>query len=202
MFRAKMISGLVLAACATAVAQADFSADIVNLSATSNTFHTKIYSAKDKLRFQGEDREGRPNSIMIVDLAKKSSIVLIPQQKQYVESTKAQIPGQAVTFFQAKDVEDACGDWKAAAHAENGKCKKIGHEDVHGRDAVRYELAGKGGSSKVWIDAKLHFPVKWQSSAGGSELHNIKEGTQPSELFEIPSGYSKRTLQTSAKKKP
>jgi hypothetical protein len=189
-----------LVACAAALAQADFSADIVNLSATSNTFHTRIFSTKDKLRFQGEDKSGRPNSIMIVNLAAGTSVVLIPQQKQYVESKRAQIPGQGVTFFQATDVEDACGDWQKMAHTEKGKCRKVGHEAVNGRDAVKYEgTSAKGEASSVWIDAKLHFPVKWKGAVATGELRGIKEGPQPAEQFEVPTGYAKRTFSSPAK---
>ena len=190
-------------ACVGASAQADFSADIVNLTATSNTFHTRIFSTKDKLRFQGEDRSGRTNSIMIVNLATGTSIVLIPQQKQYVENKRAQIPGQGVTFFQATDVEDACGDWQKIARTEKAKCRKIGHEKVNGRDTVKYDSkSGKGEANTVWIDAKLHFPVKWKNSVGAAELRNIQEGVQPANLFEVPRGYEKRTFGAAPKKKP
>lgn len=190
-------------ACAGAFAQADFSADIVNLSATSNTFHTRIFSTKDKLRFQGEDRSGRTNSIMIVNLATGTSIVLIPQQKQYVENKRTQIPGQGVTFFQAKDVEDACGDWQKLARTEKGKCRKIGHEKVVGRDAVKYEgRSAKGEASTFWVDVKLHFPVRWKNSVGAGELRNIHEGVQPADLFEIPRGYEKRTFAAPVRQKP
>jgi hypothetical protein len=192
-------------ACASAFAQADFSADIVNLSAGSNTFHTLIFSTKDKLRFQGEDRSGRTNSIMIVNLADRTSIVLMPQQKQYIESDRPQIPGQGVTFFQAKDVEDACADWEAMAHATKGKCKKIGHETVNGRDTMRYDVApGQSKPSPVWIDVKLHFPVKWQGASASGELRKIEEGPQAADLFQVPTGYTKRALGKSAapKEKP
>ena len=181
-------------ACATAFAQADFSAEIANLSATSNTFHTKIFSTKDKLRFQGEDRSGRTNSIMIVDLAKQTSVVLVPQQKKYVESSRPQIPGQGVTFFQVKDADDACGDWKRIAHAEKGKCTKVGPEKVNGRDTIKYEVTpGQGKAGSLWIDTKLHFPVKWQNAVATGELKNIKEAAQPARLFEIPAGYTSRS---------
>jgi hypothetical protein len=193
---------LAIAACGTAVAQADFSADIANLSATTNTFHTKIFSTKDKLRFQGEDKSGRTNSIMIVNLEKRTSIVLIPQQKQYAESKRPQIPGQGVTFFQAKDVEDACDDWRAVALTEKGKCKKVGHETANGRDAVKYEVTpGQGSAGAMWIDVKLHFPVKWQNAVESGELRNIQEGPQAAELFQIPSGYVKRTYGSPGKSK-
>jgi hypothetical protein len=197
--------GLLLT-CAAAWAQADFSADIVNTSATSNTFHTRIFSTKDKLRFQQEVRSGRVDSIMIVNLARQTSIVLVPQQKQYIESSRPQIPGQGVAFFQAKDVEDACGQWLAmtpsAADADDSSrkappvkhnCRKIGHENVNGRDTVKYEdTPDKGDASMVWLDVKLHFPVKWKNVVAAGELRNIKEEPQPAELFAIPAGYTKK----------
>lgn len=201
-----------LLSCATAWAQADFSADIVNLSANSNTFHTRIFSMKDKLRFQQEVKTGRVDSIMIMNLAKRTSIVLVPQQKQYIESNKPQIPGQGVTFFQAKNVEDACGELEhlirlseAAADDDDAprkavpvkhKCQKIGHETVNGRDTVRYDdTSDNGDPSSSWLDVSLHFPVKWKNAVSTGELRNIKEEPQPTELFAIPAGYTKRKLQ-------
>jgi len=180
-------------ACAV-FAQADFSADIVNLLAESNTFHTRIFSTKDKVRFQQEDKTGRTMSITIENLASRTSIVLMPQQHQYVENKRPQIPGQGVTFFQAKEAEDACGDYLKIATDEKGKCRKVGHETVNGRDAVKYEVSPrKGDPGSIWIDAVLHFPVKWQSAASKGELRNIKEAVQSAELFEIPVGYTKRS---------
>lgn len=191
----------------TAWAQADFSADIVSLSATSNTFRTRIFSMKDKLRFQQEVKNGRVDSIMIVNLARRTSVVLIPQQKQYIESSQPQIPGQGVTFFQAKNVEDACGEWEKLIRLSEDsddnegprkpptkhKCQKARHETVNGRDTVKYEDAlEKGSASSVWLDVKLHFPVKWKNGVGSGELRNIKEEAQPAELFAIPAGYTKR----------
>jgi len=43
----------------------------------------------------------------------------------------------------------------------------------------------------MWLDPKLRFPVKWEGKNGSGELRNIQEGSQPSSLFEIPSGYTK-----------
>lgn len=180
----------VLTACA--FAQADFSAEIANLSATSNTFHTKIFSTKDKLRFQGEDKSGRTNSIMIVNLATRTSVVLMPQQHQYVENKRPQIPGQGVTFFQASNVEDACAEYQKVSETKKGTCRKTGHETLNGRDTVRYEVS-PGESGLIWIDVKLHFPLKWQTSVGKGELRDVKEGSQSAELFEIPPGYAKRS---------
>lgn len=193
---------MILAAGAMARAQADFSAEITNTLASSNTFQTKIYSTKGKLRFEGEDKGGRPNSIMLVDLVGRTSVVLVPQQKQYVQSKMPQIPGQGVAFFQAKDVESACSEYLKLPQVEKGKCKKVGHEMVNGRDTVKYEVSPEeGASGPMWIDVKLHFPVKWQNSASAGELKNIREESQPAEFFEIPAGYAKRVLGNPANKK-
>ena len=194
----------------------DFSAEIANLSAASNTFHTRIFSTKNKLRFQGEDKAGRTNSIMIVDLAEGTHTVLLPQQKKYVVNKGSQIPGQGVTFFQFKDVENACGEWQklmqAAAVADEDnpkapvgkdKCEKIGHETENGRDTVKYEdKPEKGEASLMWIDVKLHFPVKWKNAVSSGELRDIKEEPQPPELFAIPAGYTTRPFDVNQKTKP
>jgi hypothetical protein len=194
---------LAYAANSEAAAQIDFAATIVNLSASSNTFQTRIFSTAGKLRFQGQDKSGRTNSIMIVDLAAGTSIVLIPQQHQYVQQTRPQIPGQGMTFFQSEDAEDACGKWQKMAPTDKETCRKIGHEAVHGRDAVKYESAPAQGESKfIWIDVRLHFPVKWKGPMGACELRNIIEGPQPKELFEIPAGYTKQMFGSTPQPKP
>ena len=131
----------------------------MNVSATSNTFQTKIFSTTGKLRFQGQDKSGRTNSITIVDLAAETSVVLIPQQKRYLQETRAQIPGQGVTFFQLKDVEDACGEWQKMAHTEKTKCRKIGHEAINGRDTVKYESMPAKSEPAIRTQATHHAPA-------------------------------------------
>jgi hypothetical protein len=180
-------------ATSTAFAQVDFSADIVSPNAT-NPFQTKIFATKGKLRFQQQDRSGNPSSIMLVDLAALTSVVLIPQQHMYVKESKPQIPGQGVAFFQTRNVTDACIAWQKMAELK-GKCRNLGNESVNGRDAVKYEnLAADKSATYIWIDAKLHFPVKWEGELGTRELRNIQEAPQSAELFKIPAGYTKRSF--------
>lgn len=188
--------------CATASAQADFSADIKN-SLSGNSFPTTIFSTSGKLRFQGTDKAGRPNSIMLVNLMNRTSVVLIPQQHQFVDSKVPQIPGQGVTFFQAKDPEDACDEYLRIADRKDMKCRKVGHETVNGRETVKYEVSdAEANSGFEWIDVRIHFPVKWQNGVGNGELQNIHERPQPPELFEIPAGFTKRHYATAAKPQP
>lgn len=181
-------------------AQADFSADIVNAKA-NNPFQTKIFATRHKLRFQQQDRSGNANSIMLVDLAAMISVVLIPQQHQYVKQQRPQIPGQATAFFQPADVNNACGLWKKFGELK-GQCNNLGNEVVDGRDTIKYENVSSGKTKTyIWIDTKLHFPIKWQAPGSITELHNIQEAVQAAELFEIPAGYTKRSYSKQATSK-
>jgi hypothetical protein len=183
----------VLVISGVAAAQADFSADIVNAKAPS-PFPTKIFATKGKLRFQQQDRSGNPTSIMLVDLKALTSVVLIPQQHLYVKESKPQIPGQGVAFFQPADVANACAAWRKIGELE-GKCRKVGNDVVDGRDTLKYENVGADKTTNdIWIDLKLHFPIKWEGPVGSRELRNIREAPQPAELFAIPAGYKKRNL--------
>ncbi len=51
-----------------------------------------------------------------------------------------------------------------------------------------------GKVSNIWIDQKLHFPIKTVSEDSSWELSNIKEGEPSASLFEIPSGYQKMDM--------
>jgi len=174
-------------------AQEDFSADIVNTKDSGNQSHAKIYVTKDKWRIEGLG-EGRMGSAIITNLATRMSDVLIPDRKMYMEFPQGQGPaGQRLwSFYQARNIDDACSDWLKLPYNQGGTCKKIGSDTVNGRSAVKYEgTNSKGETGSVWLDKKIAFPIKWEGKNGGGELQNIKEGSQPSSLFEVPSDYQK-----------
>jgi len=174
-------------------AQEDFSADIVNTKDSGNQSHAKIYVTKDKWRIEGLG-EGRMGGAIITNLATRMSDVLIPDRKMYMEFPQGQGPaGQRLwSFYQARNIDDACSDWLKLPYNQGGTCKKIGSDTVNGRSAVKYEgTNSKGESGSVWLDKKIAFPIKWEGKNGGGELQNIKEGSQPSSLFEVPSDYQK-----------
>ena len=177
-----------------ALAQQDFSGEVVDGKGADNNHRTKIYATKDKLRFEPQDQSEREHGVMIVDLAKQTSAVLMPERKMYMVFPSSQSPAAQRTWhlFRITDAENACSEWQKLPHNENGTCKKIGSETVNGRSTVKYEGTNdKGETGQVWIDPKIGFPIKWQGKDGGGELQNIKEGSQPSSLFEIPSDYQK-----------
>ena len=184
-----------------ALAQAEFSADIVDLQKQGTPTQARIYSAKDKMRIESQDQNRdqhnlRGMGVVIMDMAKQSFTVLMTQQRMYME-----VPSQAMeqrglySFFRTGDVENACTDWQKMPHNQGGTCRKVGSETVNGRNTVKYEGTNSSGDqSQVWLDPKLRFPVKWKGKNSEGELRNIQEGGQPASLFEIPAGYTKMDL--------
>lgn len=178
-----------------AFAQTEFSADIVD-TAHQKSGHgpTKIYFGKDKLRFDsGDDSDPRNSGSVIFDLNNESWTVLMSKQHMYMEMPSKMMERRGMfQFFRSGDVESACSDWLKQERNKGGTCHKVGNETVNGRNTVKYEgTNAKGEGGAMWLDSKLRFPVKWQGKNNGGELQNIKEGSQPASLFEIPAGYNK-----------
>ena len=190
---------LVLAFSATfALAQADFSAEIVDLQKSGTPTQAKIYFAKDKIRIDSQNSAPRSGGAVIMNFATQTSTVLMAQQHMYMEMP-AQVQGQrmsyASAFFRTGDVENACGDWQKMALNQGSTCHKVGSESVNGRSTVKYEATNASGDvSHFWLDPKLRFPVKWQGKNSDGELRNIQEGAQPASLFEVPAGFTKMQM--------
>lgn len=178
-------------------AQEDFSADIVNNKDGGNQSHARIYVTRDKWRIEGL-QAGRMNGAIITNLATRTSDVLMADRKMYMEFPQGQGPSaqQLWSFYHARDIDNACGDWLKLPYNQGGTCRKVGSESVNGRGAVKYTgTNSRGETGSVWFDKKIAFPIKWEGEKGGSgELQNIREGSQPASLFEIPADYQKFQL--------
>lgn len=185
---------VLLLAASFALAQGEFSAEIVNLDKPGSP-PVKVSFAKDKMRAEVQNGP-HGGGAFIVNFATQTSTILMPQQHMYMEMP-AQSSGQRLgyNFFETGDVENACADWQKSVHGQGGTCHKVGTETVNGRSAVKYESVGASGDANYfWIDPKLRFPIKWQSKGGAGELRNIQEGTQPASLFELPAGFTKMDM--------
>jgi hypothetical protein len=187
---------VLLAAAHWAVAQ-EFSADVVNQKQENGALK-KIYAAKDKIRFEVEARNAAMGpSALILDEAQNKYIVLMAEKHVYMDAPQMMVRPLISKFWRVDDVNDACPQWKKTADQAGvsknwGSCTKIGSDTVNGRSAVEYEgVSNKGEKSHIWVDTKLHCVIKTDAGAGGIELRNIKEGSQPTSLFEVPAGYTK-----------
>jgi len=169
----------------------DFSADVIYEPAKvqDGSAHprppapSRLYVSKDKMRLESQGFSG---TTMLVDLANHTATLLLPGQKAYEELGAG--PEQ---YFRVGDAEDACPDWQKAVPRKIA-CVKVGNETADGRKAVKYEDKGAASSASstfVWVDPSLKFVIKWEDANGGAALHNIKEGPQAAELFNVPASY-------------
>ena len=186
---------LVIALGATKLfAQEDFSGDIVSTSQGKEN-RAKVYATKDKMRFEPE-RQGAMGGAVILNLSTHMNDVLMPERKMYMEMPQGQGPGQpqwSRSLFRPNNLDDACSEWVKLPQNKGGSCKNLGSETVNGRSTVKFEgTNAKGETGYAWIDKKIAFPIKWQGKNNDNwELQNIKEGSQPASLFEVPSDYQK-----------
>jgi Domain of unknown function (DUF4412) len=185
-------------AASFALAQAEFSADIVDLQKAGTPTQAKIFFAKDKIRIEAQTMGAHGGGAVIMNFDTQTAIVVMAQQHMYMEMpVQAQGQRMAYTsaFFRTGDVENACGDWQKMGHNQGSSCHKVGNETVSGRSTVKYETTNASGEvSHFWLDPKLRFPVKWDGKNSSGELRNIQEGAQPASLFEVPAGFTKMDM--------
>ena len=169
-----------------------FSGDM-KMSGRGEGMNGKIFFGENKMRFEMNSR-GR-EMIMIHDVGKETSYMIMPQQKMYMEmKAKGMGMGRGPRMPDAKPMDPS----NPCANEADYTCKKVGTETVNGRSTDKWEFTGKSNPSEtrtVWIDQKLHFPIKTVGSDGDTwEMTNIQEGPQPASLFEVPSGYTKMDM--------
>lgn len=184
----------------------EFSADLINTKKDSPAEHqAKIFVGNHKIRLESDrssqgESGGMGGGAFIIDEATKTTTILVPERKMYIQSNEGdQRPGfQTLSaLMRPADPNNACPQWEAAMAARHQdkkltSCRKVGTDTVNGRTAVKYEgVNSDGEKGNVWVDPKLHFFLKIDGKDGGAELRNIKEGTQPASLFEVPSDYTK-----------
>ena len=172
-----------------------FSAD-VEISSTlgdrgSRDVEGKIFLTNGHMRmnFTSAGHE----SAIITDFATKTVDILMPQQQMYMEhaagDTPGRGPGSMTQDLKAYDPANPC------ANQPDLTCTKIGVEVVNGRTCDHWEITDKQGQvSNIWIDQKLHFPIKTVSENSTILLSNIKEGEPDASLFQIPADYRKMNM--------
>src|ERR1700679_1522945 len=75
----------VMFAATFALAQAEFSAEIVDLQKPGTPSTAKIYFAKDKMRVESQNANPHGGGAVIVNFAAQTTTVLMPQQHMYME---------------------------------------------------------------------------------------------------------------------
>ena len=173
-----------------------FSADMSSTSANGNVnMKGKVYFSLPKFRMDMADtgqRQAGPfggKMSMIVDGDAKMAYMLMTEQQMYMEfPTDANNPMSQRT----PKWQDFKGDPCTFTNQQGATCKKLGTESVNGRACDKWEVTDKNGKKEtLWVDQKLHFPIKSTDGQVTTEFTNIKEGAQDAALFKVPAGYSK-----------
>ena len=168
-----------------------FSADMKMSGARGQEMTGKMYFGGQRMRY--EMNAGGHEMISIHDAKTQTSYMIMPQQKMYMEMNANAMRGMGrgprMPDAKAFDPNNPC------ANEEGYTCKKVGSETVNGRSCDKWEFTGKEGTRTVWLDQKLHFPIKMVGNRGDTfELTNVQEGSQPASLFEVPAGFTKMDM--------
>lgn len=181
---------MILAVAPACVAQTyipqPFSADMTATSPAHEKTTGKFFFSPPSVRMDMSAKGHNVSSIATADKA----YVLMHDQHMYMEMPlnqpnpmMAQAPKVATSF----DPNNPCASQLGVT------CKKVGTETVNGRVCDKWQsTSDEGGATTMWMDQKLHFPIKSVSSNGsGMELSNVKEGKPDASLFQPPAGYRK-----------
>jgi len=172
-----------------------FSADLQITSTHADTglrdVTGQVYAGSGHIRMDMESAGHK--TALITDFATKTTDMLLLEQQMYIEHKVGQTLGRGpdtmTQDLRAYDPEHPC------ASQPDVTCKKIGVEEVSGRTCDHWEVTDKQGRvTNLWIDQKLHFPIKVTTQDSTMLLTNIKEGQPDASLFEIPSGFHKLDL--------
>jgi hypothetical protein len=180
----------------TLAAAAEFSADLVISSAAGQPKPAsgELYVKNGKVRIQTtEFRNGR----FLVNVDAASAIFILPEQRIFMDARQSSPLTQILIPV---DPNDPCGAWtkmaRVAGVTDQGKpwrCQRRGAAVVGKRSTIEYLVTSPQGKTGFgWIDPQLGFPIKFLfEDSTNVELVNIREGSQPAELFELPANIRK-----------
>jgi hypothetical protein len=158
----------------------EFSADTVMTAGDVKTTG-KIYCRKDKYRI---DMKTPEEMITVIRMDKRVIWNIMPREKMYME----------MPF--SPESKPMVGE-KVEGEIER---KHVGSETIDGHPTKKYLVTYRSGNMREqiyqWLATDINFPVKVSAkdSSWVQEFKNIKMGSQPDSLFEIPVGYKKMQM--------
>jgi outer membrane lipoprotein-sorting protein len=151
-------------------------------SSGGHTNQSKLYMKADKVRMENE-MAGGSYSIVRRDL--KKVWMVMPPSKSYME------------MDEGKKQDAAIPEDKVKGEVSR---KVIGSETIDGHPCTKYEVTVKVDDKTIntyqWMATDINFPVKTAAVDGSwsMEYKDIKLGSQPDSLFELPAGYQKMSM--------
>jgi hypothetical protein len=170
-----------------------FSADFSALAKSGTNVGGKFFFSLPNTRMDMNVRGQNVSTIM--NSGTKTSYMVMHAQRMYMEMKPGQASPMGPSLPQIESSFDPKNPCAGSTHS-GATCKDLGPDSLNGRSCEKWLITEKNDTTvTVWVDDKLHFPIKSQTSDGSSfELSNIKEGAQPASLFNPPADYRKIDL--------
>lgn len=172
-----------------------YSATMVASGPEGKVTETRMYMGHHKMR----QEMSKPARTIIVDMDRRTSWMLNPKKKEYVEFRAPEGQAQKGPPPGARPpLPDEPGHPCTQDRSEL-VCKKLGSETMHGRTTDKWEFVytqeKQTNRSTAWIDRRLRIPIREESDGRWRELRDIQEGPQPDSLFVVPPGYTEKKIQ-------
>lgn len=193
-----------LLVCATVVCGStpilaqQFSADILKINSdqiagSGPASSGKVYVSNTKVRIETSDF---PGDFFLIDSEKGSAYLIRPSSRIFMEAKQSSPLTRLLIGVEPKN---PCRQWesmaKLAGVSEQGdtwRCETIGQEKIGDRATTSYRARASGQDMVAWVDTDLKFPLKIEAEKITTVvLANVREGSQPASLFEIPSNFRK-----------
>jgi hypothetical protein len=172
-----------------------FSAELVTAKAAGDAVAPagKIYVDDGKVRIETPDI---PDSFFLIDQSVPAAYLVRPPARVFMDAKQST---RLTRLFMPLAGDDPCPQWQVMAEvagipdqAGQWRCAAAGHDNVAGRNTVKFDATSPRGHSAGWIDPDLKFPLKIEIEDGSVfMLQNIQEGPQSADLFVIPAGFKK-----------
>jgi len=188
-----ILCGLLTIAAAQVPQFSPFTADML-LKSTAGAqgpleMNGKIFVGTGHMRLN-MSMQGHETAV-ITDFTSKTVDILMVEPKMYMEQKAGAAPGPGMGGNPADDLKPFDPE-NPCANQPDITCKKIGEETVSDRNCEHWEITDKNGKVvNVWIDPKLHFPVKAVTKDATILLTNIQEGQPDASLFHVPPDFHK-----------
>lgn len=156
----------------------EFSADMISTFRGEHQTKGKIYYKPDMFRMDIKEHQ---EMILITRIDKKIIWNIMPAEKMYME--------MPFDLSNKPKVEE-----KFEGEIER---KEVGRETFDGHPTIKYLITYKVDNRKEqlyqWWATDINFGVKTAAVDGSwtQEFRNVKIGSQPNSLFEVPAGYQK-----------
>ena len=158
----------------------EFSATQVSTGG-GRTMTSKMYAKSGKFRY---DLSGGQGMYTITRLDLNKVWAVMPVNKSYIEMTVRK--GQ-----ESRPAEKIEGEVNR---------KVVGNETIDGHPTTKYEITAKVNNRTIktyqWWAQDINFPIKSAAIDGSWTItyKDIKIGSQPDNLFELPAGYTKMVM--------